>query len=817
MDNLAQAIGLAFRRLIRRKTYSAIVILCLAFGIGANAAIFSVINTLLLRPLPVKDVDQVVFTLDMRTEDDPFEASLLDAVAFKNESRLFTGSGLGLYRVFRLLDKEKAERVNGAAISSDYLTTLGIEPLLGRAFLPSDDRPGAAPVALLSKSMWESHFGASAEILGRTLNLDNQNYTVIGVLPSGFDLPLGTKIWVPLAINIETLPLKEQIANDYFLVARLKPGVSLQQANAGVKGIAQRLEQDYPQWRKGWSIKLIPLRQQLLGDITGNIRPTLFLLMAIVGFLLLITCANVASLLLARSVERSHETVVQIALGAGRRHLISQLLVESVLLSLIGGAVGLFLARLATTSLMALKPVYFFAMKEVFQDVRTDGRVLLFTFLISLVTAILFGLVPLARTTYPSNLSHALQESGQRTGGGAGGRRLFDLLVISEIAVVTVMLIGMVVVVRSFQRLTEAKLGFRPDRLLTVEMYLPESDYQEHWQRVEFSRRILEKVKNLPGVKSAGTTTNAPLTIATWDSGYTVEGKPPLNTAETPMTSHRLVSPAYLETLGVTLLSGRLIEERDQAAAAPVVVISKEFAKRAWPDEDPIGKRVKPGRQPDPATPWFTVVGVVDDVKEDRFNFRIDRPVWYLPYAQRNSSQPLILVARTAGDPLALAGLIRDVIRSVNKNQPISEVETMEGHLNAFLGPQRFTALLSALLAGFGLFLAAVGIYGVTSYSVMQRTQEFSIRMALGARWGDLVRMTLKRGVKVALLGLTIGSAIGFALSRTLNGMFYQVTLVSPEVLLIPAGVLLIVVLMAMFLPMVRLVMFKPIQGLRHQ
>ncbi|HEX8353558.1 MAG TPA: ABC transporter permease [Pyrinomonadaceae bacterium] len=817
MYTLLHAIRLAYRRLTRRKMMSTVIILCLALGIGANTAIFSVVNALLVRPLPVEEVDRVMFTLDMRTEDDPFEASILDANAFRAQGRTFSDIGIGTYEVFSLRGTDRPERLSGAAISHDYLTTLRIKPMLGRAFLPEDDRPGAAPVALLSHGLWQSRFGSDPNVIGRGLVLGNQNYTVVGVLQAGFDLPLRTQIWVPLALNTETLPIKEQAAHKYFLVARLRPGVSVEDANRDARGIAQELERQYPEHRKGWGIKLIPLRQQLLGDITGNIRPTLFLLMGVVGFLLLISCANVASLLLVRTLERRYETSIQVALGATRKHLIMQLLTESLMLSLLGGAVGLLFARLATSSLMALNPVYFFAMKDVFQEVPISGQVLAFTFGVSLLTGVLFGLAPAVWTDPAGGVVAGLREGGQRGGIGKKGRRVFEGLIVAEIAVATVLLFGAIMMVMSFQRLNDAKLGFRPDNLLSMELHLSEADYAQHVNRVDFTRQLLERVRGLPGVVSAGITTNIPVSLSSLDASYTVEGKPVADSSEIPITAHRLVSPAYTETLGLTLLQGRFIEEKDRADSLPVVVVSKEFAKREWPGESPLGKRVRPGFPPAPTTPWYNVVGVVDDVKEDRFNFRVDRPVWYLPYFQVDNKRPVTLLIHTAVPPLSLVERVRAEIHTLNRNQPISEVTTMDKHLSEFLGPQRFTALLTSLFAALGLFLAALGIYGVTAYSVTQRTKEFCIRLAFGARWGNLVRMVVGRGLWLALVGLVLGTAGGLALGRVLSNLLYQVSPAAPEVMLLPVVLLLAVVVTAIYLPMLRLLKLDLSGGLRHE
>lgn len=815
MDTLLMDVRHAMRRLLRNKLFSSVIILCLALGVGANSAIFCVVNALMLRPLPpIQDVDRVAFALEMRTDDDPFEATLTSASAFQNEGHAFESMGLGRYNTFRLLGRERPELVSGADVSASYLPTLGVEPILGRTFTPDDDRPGAEPVVLISHSLWVSHFGSDPGVLGAGVNLENTVYTVVGVLPERFDLPLATKLWVPLRMDIEALSLRERFDRSYFLVARLRQGVSFEQANGEARSIAQRIEQAHPEFFKGWSIKLIPLRRQLMGDITGSIGPTILLLMGIVGFLLLIACVNVANLFLARALERSHETAVQVSLGASRGRLISQLLAESILLSLAGGAVGLLFARFVTASLMSLNPVSFNALKDVFENIQLDGTVLGFTFLVSLATGFAFALAPVARTAFRGSLVDQLKEGGQRTGEGAGGRRLFDILMVAEIAVATLLLIGAGLMIRSFQRLSKANLGYRPENLMAVELPLLESDYPNHERRVQFVDRLLEKVRNLPGVSAAGTTTNIPLAVASWDSFYTIEGKP-VDSAETPVCSHRMVSAGYLEMIGVSLIKGRLIGEQDRAGNLPAVVVSKEFANRTWPGEDAIGKRLKKGHPPAPNAVWYTVVGVIDDVKEDRFNFRIDRPVWYLPYGQAPNDIPVWLLVRSSAGPASLMPSIREQVASINRYQPISETVLMEDYINEFMGPPRFTATLSTLFAAFGLVLAAVGVYGVTAYSVIQRTREFAVRIALGARWANLLRMVLGRGLRLVLAGAVIGSAAGLILGRVLSSMLYQVEAATPETFLAPVGILLFASLSATCVPLIRLARLDPVEGLR--
>ena len=808
---------LAWRHLLHNKLQSSLIVLTLALGIGANTAIFSVVNTLLFGPLPIKDVNHVVFTVDLRGEDDPYEAALLDAVAFKTESHSFTGIGLARYQEFRLLGHEKPERLPGAAISSDYLSTLGISPLLGRPFFSTDDRPESAPVALISESLWRRMFGGDASILGRSLHLNDRNYTVIGVLPHGFDLPLGTAIWVPLAIDIESAPLDQRSAHDFFLVARLRQGASLDAANREVRVIGSRLAETYPDRRKNWTIKVIPLRQQLLGDITGQIKPTLFLLMGVVGFLLLIACANVASLLLSRSAQQGHENAIQLALGANQRRPLLQMLTESLLLAMIGGVMGLLLARPVVSTLMALKPVYFFAFKDVFQNIGIDGRVLVFSFAVSLVTAALFGLAPTILISFPGSLVQFLKEGGQRTGGGKSGRRIFDMLLVVEIAVASILLIGAGLTVKSLQKLGEAKLGFRPDHALAVEMFLTESDYSNHSQRGAFLKHVLESVRALPGVVSAGTSTAVPLSLSSWDSLYTVEGKSVADIAEAPVASDRIVTPGYLQTLGVSLLEGRFISEQDNDKSVPVVVISKEFARRGWQGEDPVGKRVKAGHPPRPGVPWMTVIGVVDDVKEDRYDFRGTRPVWYIPYAQHETKLPVTLLVRTSGSPSSFANGVRAAIWALAPNQTVSGITTMENQIEDFLGPQRFTAQLSGLFAVLGLVLAMCGIYGVTSYSITQRTREFGIRMAVGARWGDLALMILGRSFRLAIVGLVLGSVGGVVLGRLLSSTLYEVNPAAPAVFVLPLIVLLSTTMLASLIPAARLSHLDPMRGLRDE
>jgi putative ABC transport system permease protein len=512
MNQTLHIVGQTFRRLRARPLYTSMIVLCLALGIGANSAIFSIVNTLLLHPLVVHDIDRLVFTLDMRNGDDPFEASGVDYVAFK-KANAFESVGVGRRQSFRLLGNDRPEQLEGAAIAEDYFKTLDVKPVVGRLFTAEEDRPGAGSVALISYEFWQSHFGGQNSVIGQNVRLNNGIYELIGVMPKGFDLPLGTAVWVPLATNVEALPVVENTRHNMFLVGRLKPGVSHEQASAEVQSIATRLQADYPAQRQGWTLRLIPLRQQILGDITGHLRPAIYLLVFVVGFLLLITCANVANLLLVRSLERSHEIALQIALGARKRRLVMQLLTESIMLAVAGGAAGLLLARFGAFLFATFRPISTFSLKSILEHVEIDSHVMLFTFAISLATGILFGLAPMFHASLPGGLILHLREGGQR-GSGGSGRRLLNVLVVGEVVMAVVLLIGAGLMIKNLQELQNAKLGFRTDHVLSVHMYLSQEDYPTHTQRAEFVKNLVERVSSAPGVLSAAVTTNIPLSLS---------------------------------------------------------------------------------------------------------------------------------------------------------------------------------------------------------------------------------------------------------------------------------------------------------------
>lgn len=808
----------ALHRLRGKPWYASVIVLCLALGIGANTAVFSVVKTLLLNPLMVKDVDRLVFPMDVRNGDDFFSTAGVAYTAISKEASSFSSVGAALPQSMKFVGRDKPEQLRGAMITATYFPTLGINPLMGRSFTSDDDRPGAEPVAMLSYEFWQRDFGGDPKLLDQKMTISNRVYTVIGVMPANFDLPEGAQVWMPLATDLETQPLPDRLKHSYIVAARIKPGVSLQQADTEVHTIATHLEQDFHEWRRGWGIKAVPLRQEILGDITGKIRPVIYLLMFVVSFLLLITCVNVANLLLVRSLERNHEIAVQIALGANRKRLTWQLLTESVILSLAGGCVGLAVADIGARLFASFKVSAGMDLKGVLDHIDLDGTVLLFTFGISLLTGLLFGLAPMLQVLSPGALVQNLREGGQRGGLSIGGKRLLNVLMIGEIVMAMVLLIGAGLMVRNFQQLNNTKLGFRKDHLLSTAMYLSPDDYPTHQQRADFVKRLVEYVRSLPGVLSAGVTTNLPLDEPSMDATFTLEGKPPVDAGEVPITAHRVVTPGYMEMMNIVLLRGRFLSDQDRADSMPVVVVSREFARRGWGDNDPIGKRLKMGRPADPKSPWYTVVGLVDDVKEDRWSFDINRPAWYMSYDQRDQNTwPIRLVVLANGDPAALTSEMRSAVWHVNKNQAISESITMDQFVSDFLGPQQFTAVLGSIFAGIGLVLAVVGIYSVTSYSVTQRTREFGIRVALGAQRKDVVKIVLTDGLRLASMGLGTGLLCGFILSRFISSVLYQVGPATPQMLVGVVVSLGMVTIAAMYIPARRALKIDPSKTLRYE
>jgi putative ABC transport system permease protein len=821
MDSLRQDLRHGLRVLRSRPGFTAVAALVLALGVGASTTVFSAVDALLLRPLPVADVDRLVFGMALREGFDPFGTSLLEYDLYARQATSLASCGVGAPRLFTLAGSGEPERLRGAAVTPSYLRTLGVEPVLGRLFTTDDDRPGGPAVALLGNGLWRRRFGAEREVIGRVLSLEDGPRVVVGVLPSGFDLPYSAEAWVPMQVAAASLPLDQRAATAHEFVARLAPGASLEQADTELKGLARRLEQDHPRIRRGWSFGLVPLRRQLMSDLEGRTQRSLRALVVAVAGLLLVCCANVASLLLARGVSRRGEMAVRISLGAGPARLVRQLLVESLVLALLGGGIGWGLALAARPLLGALSPIQAAGLGSHLTDFRLDGPVLLFSLAASLSTGALFGTVAALRAVRSDDLVSALKARSRQSGGAGAGRRPLRMLVVGEIAVAATLLVGGALTTRSFLRLQEIDLGFRPAGLVTMELPLSPVRYERQDARVRLVEEVLARVRALPGVEGAGTTTNVPLQRGVLlDAVFEVEGRPPADPGEVPITSHRLASPGYLETLGVTLERGRLLDERDRGGSPLVAVVSRELARKAWPGQDPLGRRIRRVRAGQPG-PWMAVVGVVKDVREDRFGYRAPRPVWYLPYAQQTVplpvSLPLNLVVRTGGGTAAVGAAVREAIRAVDPAQPVAGLAPMSEHLSDVLRGERFGAVLMGTMGALGLALAALGLYGVMAYSVSQRGHEIGLRMALGARPRDVVGLVLVEGGTLVVVGLALGLAGAFALGRLLASTLHDVDPADPHAFLLVALVLGAAGLAASWLPARRAARVDPMTALRSE
>lgn len=807
---------LAFGLRLMRKNpgFAAICMATLALGIGVTTAVFSAVNAMLFRPIPIPQMNRVVYAIALREYFDPYGSGLVDFAAYRDRAHSFTSIGLSRQAVVNLIDGNEAEALRAGFIDAGYLKTLAVAPIVGRAFSSEDCRPGGARVALISHGLWERRFARNPQIIGAAVDLDGSPFTIIGVMPSFFDLPASTAIWLPLQINQDAVSLQDRTTHEYGIIGRLKPDVSLQQANAEVKAVSRQTEQELPQFRRNWGVTLVTLRQQLMDDLDNRSKRSILILFAAVGLVFLICCANVASLLLARGVAREQEIAMRSALGATSRRIAAQLVSEGWVLALFGGVAGLLLAFAIVPLFVSLNPIQTFALSGLLVNFHIDAYALAFVGLLVVAVVVLCPLLPALKSAKSRDLTSLIGNGPQR-GNTGSGRPWLSALVVAEIAIAVPLLVAGALFYRSFQALQRLDLGFLPDHLLTMHLALSPDRYRDFSKREEFVHNVVQKVQALPGVLNAGFTTNIPLTANSRDSAFTVEGHPVLNLASLPMTSHRLVSADYLQTLGVVLVKGRFLNDQDRAGSMPAVVISEELAREGWQGEDPIGKHVRRGGASDTQYPWLTVVGVVRNPKEDRDNFRIDRPVWYLPFDQQPNSYPLNLAVRTATNPAEVSDAVRKAIYSVDPLQGVSEVSTMESQVAIVLSTDRFGALLLGSLAAIGLALSAVGLYGVLAYLTRGRTREIAIRMALGASPRQVLTATVAQGAALAGTGLALGLLGSFAMTGLLSRVLFGVHANNPAVLAAVTTVLAVTALLACSIPAWQATKVDPTVALR--
>ena len=808
MDALLQDVRYGLRRLRAAPAFAATVVLTLALGIGANTAIFSVVNALLLRALPYAEPGRLVTIEHLYPGLDGMQAPVSAAgfADYRDGTRSFATMAVQTGWGPNLTGTGDPERLAGARVSGQFFPVLGVAPLHGRTLRPDEDQPGRNLVVVLSHGLWLRVFGGEPSAVGKTMQLNGESYEVVGVMPPEFRdfFNRRAELWTPLALPPDRYTDGAWTNEWLSLVARLKPGVSEAQAQTEMRAHAEGLKQRYPDsFPPDWSLVVTSLNAKSAGDA----RPALLVLLGAVGFVLLIACANVANLLLARGASRMREVAVRSALGASRRALVRQLLVESLILALVGGAAGLALGALGVRALVAWNP----ADLPWASDIRVDGVVLGFTAAVAVLTGILFGLVPAIQTSR-SDLQSVIKEGSRGMAAERGGQTLRRSLVVAEVALALVLLAGSGLLLKSFARLQSVDPGFRAENLLTFTVALPAAKYPSDTQRIAFFDRLLPRLAALPGVEAAGGTSTLPFSGG-WSTGsFTVEGYTPAEDQPGPWGDIRIVTPDYLPALGAPLLRGRNLSVDDGPGRPVVVVVDEEMARRYWPNADPIGKRITFG--PDSAPEWIEVVGVVGHTAHEGLDAE-KRVQLYFSYRQRNPGQ-MAVALRTRGEPTRLTAAARAAVREIDPDQPIANVRTMEELVDTSLGGRRLAAVLLTVFAGVALLMASVGIYGVMSYAVAQRTRELGVRVALGASRGSVLRLVVRQGMTLVLLGVAIGVAGAAALSRLIASQLYAVRSTDPATFGAVAVVLVTIALVAILVPAARAMRLDPVVALRE-
>ena len=820
MGNLAQDFRYGWRVLRKSPGFTLVAVIVLALGIGANTAIFSVVNAVLLRPLPFDEPDRMVHVWHVPPQASfpgitTFAVSPANFLDWRSQNHSFEGMSAYGFGRYTLTGAGQPEAVRTVAATRGFFSILHAQPLLGRVFLDAEDEPGRDHEVVLSYGLWRSHFGANPDIVGRNVELNGQAFTVIGVMRPGFQFPITSdpdtspQMWKPLAWTGVERSVRDN--HNYGVVARIKRGVTLAQAQAELDNISQRLAQQYPKDDKGWGATVISLREDLVGDV----RPALLILLGAVALVLLIACANIANLVLAKTLSRRKEVAIRAALGASRRRLLQQVLSETLLLAVAGGALGLIFAHYGVVLI-----VKFLAQQlPRSREIGLDGWVLAFTLGISLLSGFAAGLLPALRLT-KEDVGQALKQGLGRTASDSSGNRTRSVLITAEVALSLMLLIGAGLLVRSLWMLRNVNPGFDPDHVVTMDLSIPQTKFSDPAQQISFFNRVLDGVRNLPGVRSAGIIDSLPLSGGSHQP-VQAEGRPVVPMADQPEVDVRLISPGYMSAMHIPLLRGREFDDSDVTGRPGAVLISQSMAKEFWPNEDPIGKHVTlyffPGME-------RVVVGVVGDVKMDALNQTRSSSALYMPLGQLTPARDgdwhsfgMTLTARTNTDPLSVVSAIGNSIHQVDAEVPLLNIKTMQDTVDESLLQQRFTMLLLSAFAGLALLLAAVGIYSVLSYAVRRRVREIGIRMALGAQIGDVLRMIVVEGMKPTVLGVIIGLGGALALGRVLSSVIYGVstrdlaTFGTVSVLLTAVG------LLASIIPAYRATRVDPMRTLREE
>jgi predicted permease len=815
MSTLLQDLKHGLRVLLKNPGFTAAAVLVLALGIGANTAIFSVVNAVLLRPLPFHDSARLVQVWHVPPAKSfpgmtTFSASAANFIDWQQQNHVFDNMAIYTGSSLNLTGREQPMALLAASVSSGFFSTLQTQPALGRAFTLEEDQPGKNHVVILSYGLWKSRFAGDANIVGQSAEFDGQPYLIAGVMGEKFRFPGWAQLWTPMGWSDKERAVRGE--HHYMVIARLKPGVALPQAQAEMNTLSTRLEQQYPEDDKGWGAVVIPLREQMVADV----RPALLVLLGAVAFVLLIACANVANLVLAKTFGRRKEIAIRVALGASTSRIIQQVLAETLLLSLAGGALGLLLARFGIV--LTLKFLSENLPKST--EVTLDAGVLAFTLFLSIVTGLIAGLIPALRLT-KTNVNEALKQGLGKTDSDSSGQRTRNFLVVSEVALSLMLLVGAGLMIRSLWVLSTVDAGIDPHNVLTMTVVVPSHKYARPLDEIAFFDRVLDKIRALPGVVSAGMIDDLPLNGGGSHQPVAIEGQPVVQMADQPEVDTRVISPGYLSTLHIPLRRGREFTSGDTPDRPAVVLVSESMAKRFWPNEDPIGRHLTMTFFPDRVR---EVVGIVGDVKLDSLDAAASSATVYLPGTQLSVSSlgewrsfPLQLAVRTTASPSSLVSAVTGAIHSVDSEQPLTDIMTMDDLIANSLSQRRFSMLLLAAFALLALVLAAVGIYSVLAFAVRRRVREIGIRMALGAEVRDILRLVVTEGMKLALPGLLLGAAGALALGRILSSLIYGISAHDPVTFAAVATLLAVVALLASLIPALRAARIEPIRALRDE
>jgi putative ABC transport system permease protein len=809
MESLIHDLRFAVRTMARKPAFASMAIIIIALGIGANTAIFSLVRAVILRPLPFKDPDRLVMVWEDASflnfpKNTPAPANFVD---WKNRNEVFEDMAAIRTRDFNLTGDGPPEKVYAYGVTGNFFSVLGAPAAVGRTITLDDDHPQAGKVAVISYALWRSRYGGDPGLVGRDILLNDQKHTVIGVMPKEFQfLDPEVRIWVPAAFTPAMLANR---GSHYLqVVARMKPGVTVERASNDIKTITEQIARDYPDQASRLGAYALSLSDELSGE---SRRPLIVLLVA-VAFVLLIASANLANLLLSRAIGRSKEVAVRTALGASGKRLVRQLLTESVLLSIAGGVAGVVVAVWSFEFLKQLIPPGL----RLFVDLHIDSTVLLFTLALSVVTGVVFGLAP-ALQSLNVDLNEALKQGGGRTSLSTGHRRLQSAMIIAEVALAMVLLVGAGLLIKTFARLTDQYTMLRAETVLSLRTLLPQSRYEKPEKRFAFYKHVLENVKSLPGVVSAGYTTSVPLDWKGGTNGISIEGRPVERGIDYD-ANHRQISADYFKAIGIALEEGRFFTEADNEKSSPVAIINRTMAREFWPGENAIGKRFKPSR-PDSPDPWIEIVGIVADLKQMGAEAPV-KPEMYMPY-QQVADQPWYaprdLIIRASVPPTSLVSAVTNKIHEFDPDQPVSNVRTMKEVLGEEFAQRQTGTTLLGVFAGLAMLLSAIGLYGVLSYFVTQRISEFGVRMALGAQSRDILILVLKRGMGLALVGLSIGLVASLGLTRLMQSLLFEVSANDPAVIGLIALLLTGVAFAACAIPALRATRVDPMIALRYE